>query len=84
MTSQSLTVDFVGEAHELGPEDTLEFGRGAELNIDSNPFFTAVSGDSNSGPGSGSSATWAARFILWWLTPTRCRKRLWRRAAQSR
>ena len=39
MTGQSLTVDFVGEAHELGPEDTLEFGRGAELNIDSNPFL---------------------------------------------
>ncbi len=39
MTGQPLTVDFVGDVHALGAEDTLEFGRGAELNIDSNPFL---------------------------------------------
>ena len=36
MAGQALTVDFAGEVHRLGLNDTLEFGRGAELNIDSN------------------------------------------------
>ena len=39
MADQPLTVDFVGEVHELCPTDSLDFGRGAELNIDSNPFL---------------------------------------------
>ena len=39
MTSQVLTVDFAGELHELDLDDTLEFGRGAELDIDSNPYL---------------------------------------------
>ena len=34
-----LKIDFVGEIHELTSKDTLEFGRGAELNIDNNPFL---------------------------------------------
>lgn len=39
MPGPSLKIDFAGEVHELGPNDTLEFGRGADLNIDSNPFL---------------------------------------------
>ena len=39
MSEQTLTVDFVGEVRELKPGDTLEFGRGADLDIDSNPFL---------------------------------------------
>ena len=39
MSEQRLTVDFAGEVHELNPGDTLEFGRGAELDIDSNPYL---------------------------------------------
>ncbi|MCY4663853.1 MAG: hypothetical protein OXC00_04220 [Acidimicrobiaceae bacterium] len=39
MTDPTLTVDFAGEVHELSPDHTLEFGRGAELDIDSNPFL---------------------------------------------
>ena len=39
MSGQSLTVDFAGEVHALGPNDTLDFGRVAALSIDSNPFL---------------------------------------------
>ena len=39
MASQALTIDFVGELHVLSPDDTLEFGRGAELDVDDNPFL---------------------------------------------
>lgn len=39
MTGATLTVDFAGEVHELAPGETLEFGRGAELDIDSNPYL---------------------------------------------
>ena len=39
MTGHTLTVGFVDEIHELSPADTLEFGRGAELDIDSNPYL---------------------------------------------
>ena len=39
MTAPTLKVDFVGEVHNLGPDDTLEFGRGADLDIDSNPYL---------------------------------------------
>ena len=39
MSEQRLTVDFAGEVHELNPGDTLEFGRGAELDIDTNPYL---------------------------------------------
>ncbi len=37
-TSQStLTVDFAGETHVLAPDEQLTFGRGNDLEIDSNP-----------------------------------------------
>ena len=39
MAGQALTVDFAGEVRQLSPVDTLEFGRGAELDIDSNPYL---------------------------------------------
>ena len=39
MSDHALTVDFAGEVIELGPDDSLEFGRAAELNIDSNPYL---------------------------------------------
>ena len=39
MADQTLTVDFAGEVHTLAPGETLEFGRGAELDIDSNPYL---------------------------------------------
>lgn len=35
----ALTVDFAGEVHTLAPGESLEFGRGAELDIDSNPYL---------------------------------------------
>ena len=39
MAGPELKIDFAGEVHELSSDDTLEFGRGADLNIDSNPFL---------------------------------------------
>ena len=39
MTGRMLTVDFAGEVHTLTPGESLEFGRGAELDIDSNPYL---------------------------------------------
>lgn len=50
-----LTVDFIGELHELQSDDSLTFGRRAELVIDDNPYLHRVVG----------------RFVhrqgLWWL-----------------
>lgn len=39
MTAHTLTVDFAGELHRLSPGETLEFGRGAELDVDTNPYL---------------------------------------------
>ena len=39
MAGQALTVNRAGEMHELTPGDTLEFGRGAALDIDRNPYL---------------------------------------------
>lgn len=39
MSEEALTVDFAGELHTLRPGMTLEFGRGAELDVDSNPHL---------------------------------------------
>lgn len=39
MANDLLTVDFAGEMHRIAPTQALEFGRGAELNIDSNRFL---------------------------------------------
>lgn len=37
--SETLLVDFVGEVTPLSPGDELEFGRGAALDIDANPYL---------------------------------------------
>ncbi len=39
MPSPPLVVEFVGEVYELQPGQTLEFGRGAELDIDDNRYL---------------------------------------------
>ena len=39
MAQQPLVVGFIEEIHELKPGDTLEFGRGAELDIDNNRYL---------------------------------------------
>ena len=39
MTGKPLLVDFAGEVHTIEPDDTLEFGRGAQLDIDSNQYL---------------------------------------------
>ena len=39
MAAQPLTVDFAGEVRRVSPGETLEFGRGADLDIDINPYL---------------------------------------------
>ena len=39
MTAKPLIVDFAGEVHTIEAESTLEFGRGAQLDIDSNQYL---------------------------------------------
>lgn len=39
ITGQRLTIDYAGTIHELAPDQTLDFGRGAELDIDSNRYL---------------------------------------------
>ena len=39
VAAQVLTVDFAGEVRRVSPGETLVFGRGADLDIDSNPYL---------------------------------------------
>ena len=39
ISRQLLTIDYAGTISELAPHETLEFGRGAQLDIDSNPYL---------------------------------------------
>lgn len=50
-----LTIDFVGEVHELRVGDSLTFGRRADLHIDDNPYLHRVVG------------RFVERQGLWWL-----------------
>lgn len=50
-----LSIDFVGELHELRTGDSLTFGRRADLHIDDNPYLHRVVG------------RFVERQGLWWL-----------------
>ncbi len=50
-----LVVDYCGEVRRLGPDDSLMFGRRAELEIDENPYLHRVVG------------RFVRREGLWWL-----------------
>jgi len=53
--ANGLSIDFCGEVRQLGPEDSLSFGRRGDLEVDDNPYLHRVVG----------------RFVfrqgLWWL-----------------